>query len=354
MNGLAAVYGNHLGAQLLGLAQAAGDRNRPPSPSSAGKRWQTPDHSRDRLHHQQTLEEEDGEEYEDEIIEEMSGNWPPSSSSTATSAATQAVPRVDSVEWNKMEEGPDDETLLLDNAEPDEDGSPHRSSAKSLKRKRKPAETSGGLDEHQGPGKKRLSCIDCGCRAALKACTKVMCIDCCAKEGRVCDAHAKKLYEKEVRKLEPLPAFGTGAEGSGSAKDRDSSAAAKSAKKRARVVRPGGGGEGGSDDEGEEDSEGSAPTADRDSERDAAAAAGEEEAAGGGAKPKRSVLYETIAKQDKKIRALQNDLKELRTLLLSVVDKQNTFARQLRHISGTHSDSLVIDEDEDDEEDDRS
>lgn len=171
----------------------------------------------------------------------------------------------------------------------------------------------------------------------------------------VCDAHAKKLYEKEVRKLEPLPAFGTGAEGSGSSsssKDRDSSAAAKSAKKRARVVRPGGG-EGGSDDEGEEDSEGSAPTADRDSERDAAAAAGEEETAGGGAKPKRSVLYETIAKQDKKIRALQNDLKELRTLLLSVVDKQNTFARQLRHISGTHSDSLVIDEDEDDEEDDR-
>jgi len=189
MNGLAAVYGNHLGAQLLGLAQAAGDRKRPPSPSSAGKRWQTPDHSRDRL--QQTLEEEDGEEYEDEIIEEMSGNWPPSSSSsTATSAATQAVPRVDSVEWNKMEEGPDDETLLLDNAEPDEDGSPHRASAKSLKRKRKPAETSGGLDEHQGPGKKRLSCIDCGCRAALKACTKVMCIDCCAKEGRGTPRHS--------------------------------------------------------------------------------------------------------------------------------------------------------------------
>jgi hypothetical protein len=31
--------------------------------------------------------------------------------------------------------------------------------------------------------KKRLSCAFCGCRAALKACTKRMCVDCCPKEG---------------------------------------------------------------------------------------------------------------------------------------------------------------------------
>jgi hypothetical protein len=176
----------------------------------------------------------------------------------------------------------------------------------------------------------------------------------------VCDAHAKKLYEKEVRKLEPL-AFG-GAESGGAGSITSGGGKDKSAKKKVRV-RASAGGEGGDgrqhqqhqqlgdqdDPEDEEDSDGT--IADRDTERDAAAAGDEDVNSGGGSgKAKRSVLYETIAKQDKKIRALQNDLKELRTLLLSVVDKQNTFSRQLRHISGTHSDSLVIDEDDEDDE----
>jgi hypothetical protein len=190
--GLAAVYGNHLGAQLLGLAQAASDRNRPPSPSTTHQRvrWQNAPSATNE-------DEEDADEFEDEIIEEMSGNWtssssssspPPAATSASSSSSGQAVPRIDSVEWSKMEEGPDDENLPVDNAGSNndaEDGSPQRAVLKSLKRKRKAAAAEAANDIGEQPsGKKRLSCIDCGCRAALKACTKVMCIDCCAKEGR--------------------------------------------------------------------------------------------------------------------------------------------------------------------------
>lgn len=143
-----------------------------------------------------------------------------------------------------------------------------------------------------------------------------------------------------------------GASGEKEIKDKEkesSSTSSKSAKKRVRVRT--GDGEGNPEQDeteeifalAEEEVDGATPERRDTFERSSAT---DDEA-----KAKRNgVLYETIVKQEKKIRALQNDLKELRTLLLSVVDKQSTFSRQLRHLSGgAGSDGLVIDEDDDDD-----
>jgi len=172
MEGLASVYGNHLGARLLGLNSNKNGGSLGPSDkpnrqalwgakNDAGKQKKGQQHKKD--------DDNEPEGYEDEVIEEMSGNW------------SSKAGRVDSAGWTKMEEGPDEETVPSSEMGDDGDLS---SPPKNLKRKRKPLDekaSASALD--QAPGKKRLSCIDCGCRAALKACSKVMCIDCCPKQG---------------------------------------------------------------------------------------------------------------------------------------------------------------------------
>jgi hypothetical protein len=58
--------------------------------------------------------------------------------------------------------------------------------------------------------KRRISCAACGCRAALKACPKRMCIDCCPRDGAICPSHLTKTRAKDLaNSLTDLTAIST-------------------------------------------------------------------------------------------------------------------------------------------------
>jgi len=327
------------------------------------------------------------EEYEEEVIEEMSGNWasplaaaaptPFSSSLLSGLAAVQVkgegrpssalLSVEDEASLGAADfEDPHSSSCNTSLADDENDDSPQRALLRNnLKRKRKSigaggvGGTAASAATEDDKGKKRLSCIDCGCRAALKACAKVMCIDCCAKEG-LCDSHTKKLYEKEVRKLElSMPGGAPVAEKEPKEKDfaTGSAPTASKAKKRPRVPLTEGFDKKSNVDQDDADEaywaeeEGASPER-RESSTTTTTTTGDNTDDESSKTMRGGVLFETVVKQDKKIRALQNDLKELRTLLLSVIDKQTAFSRQLRHPSGgTNSEGLIIDEDDDIDDD---